>query len=98
MVKGDEITNALAATLKLEQDLQESYINLPKPKIDTSKPEGEQVEHISTMYQDSANMVLTSFRAAMRHYERQVGGIEEEYYEMNITKSCPYSGTDCHFK
>ena len=97
MIKGDEILNALKTTLKLEQDLQQSYADLPAPKIDESKPEGEQVEHISTQYQDSANMVLTAFRAAMRHLERKKGGVIEEQFEMNISKSCPYSGTDCHF-
>jgi len=97
MIKGDEIVNALKTTLKLEQDLQQSYKDLPEPKIDTTKPEGEQVEHVSTEYQDSANMVLTAFRAAMRHYDRKKGGIDEEKFEMNIVKSCPYSGTECHF-
>ncbi|MBL0709211.1 MAG: iron-sulfur cluster assembly scaffold protein [Sulfurimonas sp.] len=97
MIKGDEIKNVLASTLKLEQDLQASYDDLPSPKIDKTKPEGEQVEHISTQYQDSANMVLTAFRAAMRHLERKKGGVDEEKFEMNITKSCPYSGTECHF-
>ena len=97
MIKGDEIVNALKTTLGLEQDLQKSYADLPTPKIDTSKPEGEQVEHVSTEYQDSANMVLTAFRAAMRHFDRKKGGVEEEQFEMNIVKSCPYSGTECHF-
>ncbi|WP_324171555.1 iron-sulfur cluster assembly scaffold protein [Sulfurimonas sp.] len=97
MIKGDEIVNVLKTTLQLEQDLQKSYADLPDPKVDTSKPEGEQVEHISTQYQDSANMVLTSFRAALRHLERKKGGVVEEQFEMNISKSCPYSGTDCHF-
>ena len=97
MIKGDEIVNALKTTLGLEQDLQKSYADIPAPKIDTSKPEGEQVEHVSTEYQDSANMVLTAFRAAMRHFDRKKGGVEEEQFEMNIVKSCPYSGTECHF-
>lgn len=97
MIKGDEIVGALKTTLGLEQDLQKSYADIPPPKIDTSKPEGEQVEHVSTEYQDSANMVLTAFRAAMRHLERKKGGVEEEKFEMNIVKSCPYSGTECHF-
>jgi len=97
MIKGDEIVNALKTTLGLEQDLQKSYADIPAPKIDTSKPEGEQVEHVSTEYQDCANMVLTSFRAAMRHFDRKKGGVEEEQFEMNIVKSCPYSGTECHF-
>jgi len=97
MIKGDEILNVLKTTLGLEQDLQKSYDNLPKPTVDLTKPEGQQVEHVSTEYQDSANMVLTAFRAAMRHKERLDGGIEEEQYEMNIVKSCPYSGTECHF-
>jgi nitrogen fixation NifU-like protein len=97
MIKGDEIINALKTTLGLEQDLQKSYAEIPAPKIDTSKPEGEQVEHVSTEHQDSANMVLTSFRAAMRHYERKQEGIEEEQFELNIAKTCPYSMTECHF-
>jgi len=97
MIKGEEIVEALKITLALEQDLQKAYDNLPKPKVDLTKPEGEQVEHISTEYQDCANMVLTAFRAAMRHHERLEGGIEEDQYEMNIVKSCPYSGTECHF-
>jgi len=97
MIKGEEIVQALKITLKLEQELQESYNNLPKPKIDLSKPKEQQVEHVSTENQDSANMVLTAFRAAMRHKDRLAGGIDEEQYQMNIVKSCPYSGTECHF-
>lgn len=97
MIKGDKIEEVLKNTLKLEQDLQQSYKDIPKPVVDTSKPEGEQVQHVSTQYQDSANMVLTAFRAAMRHYERKISGIEEKYFKMSIVKSCPYSGTDCHF-
>ncbi len=97
MIKGDEIVNVLKETLKLEQDLQQSYANLPKPEVDLTKPEGEQVEHVSTSHQDSANLILTAFRAALRHKERKEGGIKEDQYEMNIVKSCPYSGTECHF-
>ena len=97
MIKGDEISSVLEAVLGLEQDLQESYATVEAPKVDASKPEGEQVERISTEHQDSANMVLTSFRAAMRHYERKIEGIQEEQFEMNIAKSCPYSMTECHF-
>ncbi len=97
MIKEDEIVNVLKTTLQLEQDLQKSYADLPAPKIDKTKPEGEQVEHVSTQYQDSANMVLTAFRAALRHLDRKKGGVVEEQFEMNIIKSCPYSGTECHF-
>ena len=97
MVKGESVESALEIAEGLEKDLQESYASLPKPKVDTSKPEGEQVERISTEHQDSANMVLTSFRAAMRHYERKQGGIEEEQFELSISKMCPYSTTECHF-
>jgi len=96
MIKETEISEAEEIASELEEELQESYANLPQPKVDLTKPEGEQVEHISTEYQDSANMVLTSFRAAIRHFERQAGGIQEEFFEMNIAKSCPYSGTDCY--
>jgi len=97
MIKGDNIDNAILTTEGLEKELTENYASIPAPKVDTSKPEGEQVEQVSTEHQDSANMVLTSFRAAMRHYERSLEGIEEEYFEMNIAKTCPYSMTDCHF-
>ena len=97
MIKGEEIVEALKITLGLEQDLQKAYDAIPAPKIDLTKPEGEQVEHVSTEYQDCANMVLTSFRAALRHKDRLAGGIQEDEYEMNIVKSCPYSGTECHF-
>ena len=97
MIKGDEIINVLKTVLGLEQELQESYASLPTPKVDTTKPEGEQVERVSSQHQDCANMVLTSFRAAMRHYERKKEGIEEDFFEMNIAKTCPYSMTDCHF-
>jgi nitrogen fixation NifU-like protein len=97
MIKGEEIVEALKITLGLEQELQQAYDDIPAPKVDLTKPEGEQVEHVSTEYQDCANMVLTSFRAALRHKDRLAGGIEEEQYEMNIVKSCPYSGTECHF-
>lgn len=97
MIKGDEIENVLESVAKLESDLQESYASLPKPVVDTSKPQGEQVERISTENQDSANMILTAFRAAMRHYERTQGGIEEKQFEMSISKMCPYSTTECHF-
>jgi len=97
MIKGDEIVNVLVTVLGLEQDLQEAYANIEPPKVDTSKPEGEQVEHISTDHQDSANMVLTAFRAAMRHFDRKQEGIEEEHFEMSIAKTCPYSSGDCTF-
>lgn len=97
MIKGDTVKGALENAAMLERDLQESYASLPKPVVDTSKPEGEQVERISTEHQDSANMVLTAFRAAMRHYDRKKSGIEEEQFEMSISKMCPYSTTECHF-
>lgn len=97
MIKGDEIANALETTANLEKELEQSYAAIPAPKVDTSKPEGEQVERVSTEHQDSANMVLTAFRAAMRHYDRKKSGIEEEQFEMSISKTCPYSTTECHF-
>nr|WP_321267047.1 iron-sulfur cluster assembly scaffold protein [uncultured Sulfurimonas sp.] len=97
MIKGQPISEVLVTVLGLEQDLQDAYANIAPPKIDTTKPEGEQVEHISTDHQDSANMVLTSFRAAMRHYDRKQEGIEEEQFEMSIAKTCPYSSGDCTF-
>lgn len=97
MIKGEKISEALDIVTNLEKDLDDAYASLPAPKVDTSKPEGEQVERISTEHQDCANMVLTSFRAAMRHYERKLEGIEEEYFELSIAKTCPYSMSDCHF-
>lgn len=97
MIKGDSIVNVLVTVLGLEQDLNDAYANLEKPKVDTSKPEGEQVGHISTEHQDNANIILTAFRAAMRHYDRKQEGIEEEHFEMSIVKTCPYSSGDCAF-
>ena len=97
MIKDEEIANVLESVEMLESDLKESYAAIPAPKIDTSKPQGEQVEKISTEHQDSANMVITAFRAAMRNYERKLGGIDEEQFEMSIAKTCPYSTTECHF-
>jgi nitrogen fixation NifU-like protein len=97
MIKGDSVLSALETTLALENELKESYASITAPKVDLSKPEGEQVERISTEHQDSANMVLTAFRAAMRHYERVKEGIKEEQFEMSIVKTCPYSTTECHF-
>jgi nitrogen fixation NifU-like protein len=97
MIKGDSIEGAIETTSALDKDLQESYAAIPAPKVDVTKPEGEQVERVSTEHQDSANMVLTAFRAAMRHYDRKKGGIDEEQFEMSIVKTCPYSTTECHF-
>jgi nitrogen fixation NifU-like protein len=97
MIKGTTVVEALESVSMLDSDLRESYASLPAPKVDLTKPEGEQVEHISTEHQDSANMVLTAFRAAIRHYERKAGGIVEDQYEMSISKTCPYSTTECHF-
>ncbi len=97
MLKGDKISNALTEVEQLEKGLDEAYANVEAPEVDTSKPEGEQVKQISTEQQDSANMVLTAFRAAMRHIERKREGIKEEKFTMSITKKCPYSSTDCHF-
>ncbi len=97
MIKGDTITNILTEVAKLEKDLQAAYASVEAPAIDMSKPEEERVQRISTEQQDSANMVLTAFRAAMRHIERKKEGIKEEQFSMNIAKHCPYSNTDCHF-
>ena len=96
MVKGETIENAESTVSALEEELATLYPSKP-PKIDISKPEGEQVEAVSTEQQDSANMALTAFRAALKHIERKAGGIEEEQYSMNIKKRCPYSNTDCEF-
>ncbi|PNV83126.1 MAG: iron-sulfur cluster assembly scaffold protein [Sulfurimonas sp.] len=96
MIKGESIEEALEITSNLQKELEESYAAIPAPKVDTSKPEDEQVERVSTEHQDSANMVLTAFRAAMRNYERKLGGIDEEQFEMSIVKTCPYSTTECH--
>ena len=97
MIKEDTLGNALAEVEKLERDLQASYAAIETPAIDMSKPEEERVQRISTEHQDSANMVLTAFRAAMRHIERKKEGIIEEKFSMNIAKHCPYSNSDCHF-
>ncbi|QFR42505.1 iron-sulfur cluster assembly scaffold protein [Sulfurimonas sp. CVO] len=97
MIKGETVENALEIASNLEKELQESYASIPAPKVDLSKPEGEQVERVATESQDSANMVLTAFGAAIRHYERKEAGIEEERFERSISKSCLYSGTECHY-
>ncbi len=97
MIREDTLSNALAEVEKLERDLQASYAAIETPAIDMSKPEEERVQRISTEHQDSANMVLTAFRAAMRHIERKKEGIIEEKFSMNIAKHCPYSNSDCHF-
>ncbi len=97
MLKKESIANALIEVAKLENDLQSSYAAVEAPEIDMSKPEEERVQRVSTEHQDSANMVLTAFRAAMRHIERKKEGIVEEKFSMNIAKHCPYSNTDCHF-
>ncbi len=97
MVKGDSVANALVEVAKLERDLQASYAAIETPQIDMSQPEDKQVQRVSTEHQDGANMVLTAFRAAMRHIERAKEGIIEEKFSMNIAKHCPYSNTDCHF-
>ncbi len=97
MIKGDHIRNVLIEVSQLEKDLQASYMAIETPEIDMAKPEEERVQRLSTEHQDSANMVLTAFRAAMRHIERKKEGIVEEKFSMNIAKHCPYSNTDCHF-
>ncbi len=97
MIKGDTIANVLIEVSNLERDLHASYAAIETPSIDMSKPEEERVERISTEQQDCANMVLTAFRAAMRHIERKKEGIVEEKFSMNIVKHCPYSNSDCHF-
>jgi len=97
MIEGDTIANVLTAVTQLEKDLDAAYAAVEAPTVDTTKPEGQQVSQVSTEQQDSANMVLTAFRAAMRHIERKKEGVEEDLFTMNIAKRCPYSNTDCHF-
>ncbi|BDY11845.1 iron-sulfur cluster assembly scaffold protein [Hydrogenimonas cancrithermarum] len=97
MIEGDTLRNAMERVSALEGEVAEAYNQIEPPKIDLSKPEGEQVSPVSTESQDSANIVLTAFRAAVRHMERKKEGIIEEYFTMNIAKRCPYSNTDCAF-
>ncbi len=97
MIEGDTIANVLLAVKGLEKDVQDAYAAVEAPEIDMSKPENERVKQVSTEQQDSANMVLTAFRAAMRHIDRKKEGIEEEQFSMSIAKMCPYSNTDCEF-
>ncbi len=97
MIKGVGILEAQESYDMLKAQLDESYASLPKPKVDTTKPEGEQVERVSTEHQDSANMVLTAYKAAMRHYERKLEGIDEPHFELSISKICPYSTSECNF-
>ncbi|WP_353817107.1 iron-sulfur cluster assembly scaffold protein, partial [Acinetobacter baumannii] len=51
MIKGGSVADAISTLEQLESELNESYASLPTPKVDTSKPEGEQVEKISTEHQ-----------------------------------------------
>lgn len=97
MIKGISIKEANECYDMLKKQLDESYASLPKPRVDLSKKEGEQVERVSTEYQDSANMVLTAYIAAMRHYERKQEGVDENHFELSISKICPYSTTECSF-
>ncbi|WP_456402964.1 iron-sulfur cluster assembly scaffold protein [Hydrogenimonas sp.] len=97
MVEGDTLENAIRRIEGLEKDVEAAYDAVEPPKIDLSKPEGEQVTPVSTQSQDSANIVLTAFRAALRHMERKAEGIEEKSFTMSIAKRCPYSNTDCAF-
>ena len=94
MIKGDSVENVLETVSGLEAEVAELYTQ-HKPKVDMTKEEGKQVEAISTKEQDGASMVLTAFRAAMRHIERKKEGIEEDKFFMNIKKRCPYSSSDC---
>lgn len=95
MVDGDTLENALKRVEELEKELEAAYDAVEPPKIDLSKPEGEQVSPVSTQSQDSANIVLTAFRAALRHMERKAEGIDEKSFTMPIAKRCPYSNSDC---
>ncbi len=97
MVQGDSLQNAKKRVAELEKEVAEAYERVEKPQIDLSKPEGEQVSAVSTQSQDSANIVLTAFKAALRHMERKKEGIKEESFTMSISKRCPYSNTDCAF-
>ncbi len=97
MIDGDTLENAIERVEGLEKEVEAAYDAVEPPKIDLSKPEGEQVSPVSTQSQDSANIVLTAFRAALRHMERKAEGIEEESFTMSIAKRCPYSNTDCAF-
>ena len=94
MIKNDSVENALKTVSGLEEEVEALYAQ-HQPKIDMTKEPGEQVEAVSTKEQDRASMVLTSFRAAMRHIERKNEGIDEEKFVMNIKKRCPYSQADC---
>ena len=93
MILKDTLVNVDIAVKKLEDDVKSAYTNLPSPEI-----QGEEVQAISTAELDNANMVLSSYRAALRHYERKAEGIVEESFTINISKMCPYSQSDCAIK
>ncbi len=95
MIEGDTVAGAKERVSQLEDEVSKAYDAIEPPKIDPSKPEGEQVTAVSTQSQDGANIVLTAFKAALRHKERQEEGIEENMFTMTITKRCPYSNSDC---
>ncbi|MCF6201411.1 MAG: iron-sulfur cluster assembly scaffold protein [Hydrogenimonas sp.] len=95
MIEGDSLQNAIERAKELEKEVQAAYDAIEPPKVDLSKPEGEQVEAVSTESQDAANIVLTAFKAAVRHIERKEEGIVEDHFKISIAKRCPYSNSDC---
>ncbi len=95
MLEGESLEEAKERVSQLESEVAKAYDAVEPPQIDLSKPEGEQVSAVSTQSQDGANIVITAFKAALRHKERREEGIEEEMFTMTIAKRCPYSNSDC---
>lgn len=90
MIKGDDIESVNIAVKGLEDEVREMV---------NSNITADEYNHSVMKHQDNANMVILSFRAAMRHYERQQEGIEEEQFEMSLVKACPPSSAKaCQMK
>ena len=90
MIQEDSLDNIDKAVTALEEQVKQGYNALPSPQI-----HGEEVEAISTAELDNASMVLSAYRAALRHYQRAKEGIIEDDFTINISKTCPYSQSDC---
>ena len=90
MIQEDNLDNIDKAVAQLEKQVKQGYNALPSPQVN-----GEEVEAISTVELDNASMVLSAYRAALRHFERAKEGIVEDDFTINISKMCPYSQSDC---
>ena len=86
---GDTITLGSLFTEMIKGDtLAGAEQNVAQAEADTQAQE-------NSVNKDNANMVILSYKAAMRHYERKQEGIEEEQFEMSLVKACPTDVSAC---